>query len=118
MLDSSSFVSEFATVRGDVVVGPNCVVHPFAVLDGTYGRVTLEDSVIIGERAEVTGGLTGPTAEDSVEREGSATIGARSIIEPWAVVVGASVRLRELHATTVRQLRVQEHNLWVPSYRM
>lgn len=47
VVDPSAFVHETAVLIGDVWIGPNCYIGPYAVLRGDFGRI------IIGEGSNV-----------------------------------------------------------------
>lgn len=47
----NSYVSELATVIGDVVIGVNCYIGHGAILRGDYGRIEIGDSTAVEEGA-------------------------------------------------------------------
>lgn len=63
----SSFVHPEAVVIGDVLIGPNCYIAPFAALRGDFGRIILEAGVNIQDSCVVHGF---PETDTLVEEDG------------------------------------------------
>jgi phenylacetic acid degradation protein len=63
----SSFVHPEAVVIGDVLIGPNCYVAPFAALRGDFGRIVLEAGVNIQDSCVLHGF---PDTDTLVEEDG------------------------------------------------
>ena len=51
----SSFVHPEAVVIGDVLIGPNCYIAPFATLRGDFGRIILKAGVNIQDSCVLHG---------------------------------------------------------------
>jgi phenylacetic acid degradation protein len=63
----SSFVHPEAVVIGDVLIGPNCYIAPFAALRGDFGRIILEAGVNIQDSCVLHGF---PETDTLVEEDG------------------------------------------------
>ncbi len=63
----SSFVHPEAVVIGDVLIGPNCYIAPFAALRGDFGRIVLEAGVNIQDSCVLHGF---PDTDTLVEEDG------------------------------------------------
>lgn len=63
----SSFVHPEAVVIGDVLIGPNCYVAPFAALRGDFGRIILGAGVNIQDSCVLHGF---PDTDTLVEEDG------------------------------------------------
>jgi phenylacetic acid degradation protein len=63
----SSFVHPDAVVIGDVLIGPNCYIAPFASLRGDFGRIILEAGVNIQDSCVLHGF---PETDTLVEEDG------------------------------------------------
>lgn len=67
VVDPSSFVHPEAVVIGDVLIGPNCYIAPFAALRGDFGRIVLEAGVNIQDSCVLHGF---PETDTLVEEDG------------------------------------------------
>jgi phenylacetic acid degradation protein len=63
----SSFVHPEAVVIGDVLIGPNCYIAPFATLRGDFGRIILKAGVNIQDSCVLHGF---PETDTLVEEDG------------------------------------------------
>ena len=67
VVDPTSYVHPEAVVIGDVIIGPNCYIAPFAALRGDFGRIVLESGVNIQDSCVLHGF---PETDTLVEEDG------------------------------------------------
>lgn len=53
VIHESSFVHPQAAVTGNVIIGANCYIGPFAAIRGDWGQIILEDGVNVQESCTV-----------------------------------------------------------------
>ncbi|MBT8258341.1 MAG: transferase hexapeptide repeat family protein [Bacteroidia bacterium] len=53
VIDESSFIHPQAAVTGNVIIGKNCYVGPFAAIRGDWGQIILEDGVNVQESCTI-----------------------------------------------------------------
>lgn len=63
----SAYVHPEAVVIGDVLIGPNCYIAPFAALRGDFGRIVLESGVNIQDSCVLHGF---PETDTLIEEDG------------------------------------------------
>ena len=84
LVADSAFVSKFACVIGDVVIGEDCSVWPGAVIRGDMGRITIGAQTIIEDNCVIHSGAPGTGRCD-------VSIGSRVIVGHGAVLNCLSV---------------------------
>jgi carbonic anhydrase/acetyltransferase-like protein (isoleucine patch superfamily) len=140
-IGKTSYVSELATVIGDVVIGDNCYIGHGAILRGDYGRIEIgddtavEEGVIIhappgntnriGERVTVGHGAVvhgGSIGDNAVIGMGAivsirSEVGENAIIAEGCVVkmnqvIPSSVVAAGNPAQVVRDIAPKDKELW------
>lgn len=93
----TSYIHPEAVVIGDVLIGPNCYIAPFAALRGDFGRIVLESGVNIQDSCVVHGF---PETDTLIESNGhighsavlhGCTIGENALIGMNAVIMDNAV---------------------------
>lgn len=114
-IGKDSYISETASVIGNVVIGEECYVGPNAVIRGDYGRIEIgnqtaveesaviharpDERTVIGNRVTIGHGaiIHNCTIEDSVVIGMGAIVSDYACIGRWGVVAeGAVVKNRSL----------------------
>jgi carbonic anhydrase/acetyltransferase-like protein (isoleucine patch superfamily) len=141
VIGKETYVSETATVIGDVVIGDNCYIGHGAIVRGDYGRIEIGDgtaveegviihcppnevhvigkSVTIGHGAMVHGKLIDDHAVIGL----GASVSIWSEVGEWAIVAeGAVVRMKQVippgtvaagnPARAVRKVSAEDRKLW------
>jgi carbonic anhydrase/acetyltransferase-like protein (isoleucine patch superfamily) len=140
-ISSTAYVSELATVIGDVVIGENCYIGHGAILRGDYGRIEIgpgtavEEGVIlhappehvsqIGRQVTLGHGaiVHGNRIADFAVIGMGAILSLWSEVGEWAIVAeGAIVKLRQRipdrvvaagnPATIVRNISSKDQEFW------
>ena len=99
----SSYVHPEAVVIGDVLIGPNCYVAPFAALRGDFGRIVLKSGVNIQDSCVLHGF---PETDTVVEEDGH--------IGHSAVLHGCTIRKNALigmNAVIMDNAVIGEHSI-------
>ena len=141
VIGKETYVSETATVIGDVIIGDNCYVGHGAIIRGDYGRIEIGDgtaveegviihcppkevhsigkSVTIGHGAMVHGKRIGDSAVIGL----GASVSIWSEVGEWAIVAeGAVVKLKQVvpamtvvagnPARAVRKVNEEDQKMW------
>lgn len=141
MVGKETYVSELATVIGDVVIGDNCYIGHGAIIRGDYGRIEIGNgtaveegviihcppkevhsigkSVTIGHGAMIHGKRIGDNAVIGL----GAAVSIWSEIGEWAIVAeGAVVKLKQVvppmtvvagnPAHIVREVNAEDRKGW------
>lgn len=53
VVHESSFVHPLAAVTGNVIIGKNCYIGPFAALRGDFGKIIIEDGCNVQENCTI-----------------------------------------------------------------
>jgi carbonic anhydrase/acetyltransferase-like protein (isoleucine patch superfamily) len=141
VISSEAYVSDLATVIGDVVIAENCYIGHGAILRGDYGRIEIgpgtavEEGVIIhappehvshiGRKVTLGHGavIHGNRIEDFAVIGMGAILSIWSEVGEWAIVAeGAVVKLRQIipdrvvaagnPASIIRDVSNQDQELW------
>ena len=138
---SDTYVSDLATVIGDVVIGANCYIGHGAILRGDYGRIEIGDGTAVEEGVivhappgdtnrigrRVTIGHNATIHGKHIGNE--AVIGMGSILSIWSeigegaiVAEGSVVRMRQIippkmvaagnPAQVVREITTKDEKVW------
>lgn len=141
VIGKETYVSETATVIGDVVIGDNCYIGHGAIIRGDYGRIEIGDgtaveegviihcppnevhsigrSVTIGHGAMVHGKRIGDSAVIGL----GASVSIWSEVGEWAIVAeGAVVKMKQVvpagmvvagnPARAARKVSAEDKKLW------
>jgi carbonic anhydrase/acetyltransferase-like protein (isoleucine patch superfamily) len=141
VIGKETYVSETATVIGDVVIGNNCYIGHGAIIRGDYGRIEIGDgtaveegviihcppkelhsigsTVTIGHGAVIHGKRIGDNAVIGL----GAAVSIWSEVGEWAIVAeGAVVKMNQVvpamtvvagnPARTVRKVDSEDRRLW------
>ncbi|MBW1836872.1 MAG: gamma carbonic anhydrase family protein [Deltaproteobacteria bacterium] len=141
VVGKDTYVSDLATVIGDVVIGKNCYIGHGAILRGDYGRIEIGDGTAVeegviahappGERFQIGKRVTiGHGAVIHGKYIGDlAVIGMRAIISIWSeigkrsiVAEGSVVKMKQIippnvvaagnPARVVRDVSDQDEEFW------
>jgi carbonic anhydrase/acetyltransferase-like protein (isoleucine patch superfamily) len=141
VISSTAYVSDLATVIGDVVIAENCYIGHGAILRGDYGRIEIgpgtavEEGVIIhappehvsqiGQKVTLGHGaiIHGNRIADFAVIGMGAILSIWSEVGEWAIVAeGAIVKLRQRipdhvvaagnPASIIRDISSQDQELW------
>jgi carbonic anhydrase/acetyltransferase-like protein (isoleucine patch superfamily) len=141
VIGKETYVSETATVIGDVVIGDNCYVGHGAIIRGDYGRIeigdgtAIEEGVIIhcppkevhsiGKKVTIGHGamVHGKRIGDSAVIGLGASVSIWSEVGEWAIVAeGAVVKLKQVvpamtvvagnPARAVRKVSAEDQKMW------
>ena len=141
VVGKETYVSDLATVIGDVVIGDNCYIGHGAIIRGDYGRIEIGDgtaveegviihcppkeihsigkNVTVGHGAMIHGKRIGDYAVIGL----GAAVSIWSEIGEWAIVAeGAVVKLNQVvppmkvvagnPARIVRQVNAEDQKMW------
>ena len=141
VIGKETYVSETATVIGDVVIGDNCYIGHGAIMRGDYGRIEIGDgtaieegviihcppkeihsigkSVTVGHGAMIHGKRIGNHAVIGL----GAAVSIWSEIGEWAIVAeGAVVKMKQVvpamtvvagnPARAVRKVNAEDQKMW------
>jgi len=61
VIDPSSYVHPLAAIIGDVIIGQNCYIGPFASLRGDFNRIVIDDGSNVQESCTIHTGVDTPT---------------------------------------------------------
>jgi len=123
VVHESSFVHPQAAVTGNVIIGKNCYIGPFAALRGDFGKIIIEDGCNVQENCTIHmfPGVTVVLKENAHIGHGAiihgATIGKNCLVGMNAVVmdnvelgdesiVGALTFIKEGHKIPPRSIIV------------
>jgi carbonic anhydrase/acetyltransferase-like protein (isoleucine patch superfamily) len=141
VVGSRSYISDIATVIGDVVIGENCYIGHGAILRGDYGRIEIGDGTAveegaivhappqdthrIGKRVTIGHGAVvhGKTIGDQAVVGMGAVVSIWAEIGEWAIVAeGSVVKLKQIippnvvaagnPARVVRRLTEKDKEFW------
>jgi carbonic anhydrase/acetyltransferase-like protein (isoleucine patch superfamily) len=103
VLGKETYVSETATVIGDVVIGDNCYIGHGAVIRGDYGRIEIgNDNAVIGLGASVS--IWSEIGEWAIVAEG-AVVKLKQVVPAKTVVAGNPARV-------VRKVNAEDRKMW------
>ena len=126
VIGKKTYVSETATVIGDVVIGDNCYVGHGAIIRGDYGRIEIGDGTAVEEGVIIH---CPPKEVHSKRISNYAVIGLNASVSIWSevgewaiVAEGAVVKMKQVvpamtvvagnPARAVRKVSAEDQKMW------